>query len=179
MSKIQKYMFVSDIHGNIEIFNKIIEIFKTENADKLVILGDTSAGYYSEENNELIAEILNEMQDKVEVIHGNCDTSDFEELLDFETYDDDTLYINGVFVTITHGHLYGSYNLPQICGKIYIQGHTHAPLLMKQGERIIANPGSPTRPRGTDLKCYIIIDEKTIKLKEFNGVVINEIFFGD
>ena len=38
-----KYMFVSDIHGNIEILTFIIEAFKKENANMLVILGDTSA----------------------------------------------------------------------------------------------------------------------------------------
>ncbi len=177
MSNPRKYMFVSDIHGNIEIFNRIIEIFKAEKADILVLLGDTSAGFFNSENNELMADVLNEMLDKVEVIHGNCDSSDFEDLLEFEVFDDDTLYINGVFVTITHGHIYGSYNLPPNCGKIYIQGHTHTPLLMKRGDKILANPGSPTRPRGTDLKCYLIIDEDSIKLKEFNGVVINEIEF--
>ena len=51
------------------------------------------------------------MKKSVEVIRGNCDTSDFEDLLEFEMYDDDTLYINVKFVSITHGHIYNSYHL--------------------------------------------------------------------
>ena len=82
MEKAQKYMFVSDIHGDLEIFEEIIEIFNKEKADCLVILGDTSAGYYNEENNKEIADVLNSMGNKVELIRGNCDSYDFEELLE-------------------------------------------------------------------------------------------------
>ena len=177
MDKPQKYMFVSDIHGNLDIFNEIIKIFNKEEADKLVFLGDTGAGYYDEENNQKIAEVLNSMGKKVELIRGNCDKSDFEDLLDFNIYNDDTLYINGKFVTITHGHIYGSYCLPEYCGEIFIQGHTHVPILEKQGQYILANPGSPSRPRGMNIKCYIIIDEKSIKLKSFSGEILKNIDF--
>ena len=38
-----KYMFISDIHGNYEIFEECIKAFKEEHADILVLLGDTSA----------------------------------------------------------------------------------------------------------------------------------------
>lgn len=168
-------MFVADIHGNLEIFQKCIEIFNKEKADKIVFLGDTGAGYYNEENNQKIAEILNSMKEKVEVIRGNCDSSDFEDLLEFEVFDDDILYINGKFVSVEHGHRYNAYNLPPNCGDIIIQGHTHVPMLVKSGGRILANPGSPTRPRGTDLKCYIIIDEKNIELKNFEQEILSNI----
>ena len=177
MNKPQKYMFVSDIHGNITIFEEIIEIFNKENADKLVFLGDTGAVYYDEENNQIMADVLNAMKNKVELIRGNCDSSDFEELLDFEIFDDDTLYINEKFVSIAHGHRYNSYRLPPNCGDIFIQGHTHIPMLVESSGRILANPGSPSRPRGTDLKCYIIIDEESIKLKSFTGELIKEFAF--
>ena len=38
-----KYIFVSDIHGNFEQLEKCIDIFYKEEANKLVLLGDTSA----------------------------------------------------------------------------------------------------------------------------------------
>ena len=177
MEKTLKYMFVADIHGNLDNFRKVIELFEEEKADKIVFLGDTGAGYYDEENNKIIADKLNEMGKKVELIRGNCDRSNFEELLEFPMYDDDTLYINGKFVTITHGHLNGSYYLPEYCGEIYIQGHTHVPLLEKRGSYILANPGSPSRPRGMDIKCYIIVDANGISLKSFTREVLKEILF--
>ena len=177
MSKIEKYMFVSDIHGNINVFEEVIDIFNKENADKLVFLGDTGAGYYDEENNQKIADVLNSMKNKVELIRGNCDSSDFEDLIDFEIFDDDILYINGKFVSIAHGHRYNMNRLPPNCGDIFIQGHTHVPMLVESGGRILANPGSPSRPRGIGIKCYILIDEKRIALKSFSGEILKEIFF--
>ena len=171
-----KYMFVSDIHGNVDRFNEVIDIFKNEKADKLVILGDTSAAM-SKSDNEQISEILNNMKGKIEVIRGNCDTRDFEELLDFEIFDMDNLYVNGKVVSITHGHYYNCYNLPYNCGDIFIQGHTHIPMLLKSNEKILANPGSISRPRGTDLRCYIIIDEEKIYLKILEGNTVKEIDF--
>ena len=134
-------------------------------------------GYYDEENNQIISDVLNSMQNKVEVIRGNCDSFDFEELLDFEVFDDDTLYVNGKFVSIAHGHRYNMYRLPPNCGDIFIQGHTHIPTLVESGGKILANPGSPTRPRGMGIKCYILIDKEGIKLKSFNEEVLKQIIF--
>ena len=169
-----KYMFVSDIHGNVDRFNEVLEIFANEKADKLVFLGDTSASM-SKCDNEHISEKLNSMKSKIEVIRGNCDVRDFEEMLDFEIFDMDNLYINGKIVSITHGHYYNCYNLPYNCGEIFIQGHTHVPMLLKSNEKILANPGSVSRPRGTDLRCYIVMDEKKIYLKTLEKKVIKEL----
>lgn len=171
-----KYIFVSDIHGNIDKLQDAIEIIKKENADKLVILGDTASNI-DKEDNKVIAQMLNDIKNKVVVIRGNCDTRDFEENLGFEIFDMDNLYINGKFVSITHGHYYNCYNLPFNCGEIFIQGHTHIPMLVKENGKILANPGSLSRPRGVDLRCYIVIDEFKISLKTINGDIIKEIVF--
>ena len=168
------YMFVSDIHGSIEKLEEIIEIFNKENANKLVILGDT-ASHTDDLTNEKIAVLLNSLKDKIEIIRGNCDTRSFEEKLEFEIFDMDNLYVNGKFVTITHGHYYNCYELPVNCGEIFIQGHTHIPMLQKINGRILANPGSVTKPRGVDLRCYIIINDEKILLKTLEGKLVKEI----
>lgn len=169
-----KYMFVSDIHGNVDGLEIIINKLKDEKADKLVLLGDTAASINREDNAQL-ADILNKFKDKVEVIRGNCDTIEFEELLDFEIFDIDTLYINKKFVTITHGHYYNSWELPSNCGDIFIQGHTHIPMLKKENGKIIANPGSITRPKGCDLRCYLLLDEEKLSLKTLDGKLVKEL----
>ncbi len=174
-----KYMFISDIHGNLENLEKYIEIFEKEGVDRLILLGDTSGGYYDDKD-YYIAEILNNMKNKVEVIRGNCDTQDFEEMLDFEMFDDDTLPFytakgEYIFLTVTHGHIYNYNRLPPNCGKVFIQGHTHVPMLLESGGRILANPGSPTRPRGSNQKCYIMLDEEEISLVSVDGEVLNRI----
>ena len=169
-----KYIFASDIHGSVDGLKKVIEIFNKEGADNLVLLGDTASSMDKSDNLEM-AGLLNAMKEKVELIRGNCDTLSFEDMLDFEMYDIDTLYINSNFVTITHGNGYNCYELPPNCGDIFIQGHTHVPMLEKRGEIIIANPGSISRPRGVDLRCYILLDEKRIVLKTLEQKEVKEI----
>lgn len=171
-----KYMFISDVHGNIDRLEDCLKAFDSEKADKLIILGDTSSRE-SESDNELIASMLNNIKSKIEVIRGNCDTQDFEDELDVEMFDMDTLYINKKFVTITHGHYYNYLELPSNCGEIFIQGHTHIPILQKQNGKIFANPGSVSRPRGSDLRCYIIMDDEKISLKTLEGNLVKEEYF--
>ena len=169
-----KYIFVSDVHGNIEYLEKIMQILKNEEAEKLIILGDTASSVDNITNKEM-AKILNDNKQYIEVIRGNCDTIDFEEMLDFEIFDIDNLYINKKVVTITHGHYYNCYELPSNCGEIFIQGHTHIPMLIKQNDKILANPGSVSRPKGADLRCYILIDEEKIYLKTLEGKIVKSI----
>jgi len=171
-------MFASDIHGNISRFDEMMEIFYHEKCNKLVILGDTSS-YSDELDNIYIAKTLNDMANKVEVIRGNCDTFSFEENLKIPMFDCDNIFINGRIVTVTHGHYYHSSNLPENCGEIFIQGHTHIPLLQKINGRIFGNPGSVTRPRGSDLRCYIIMDNDKMVLKTLGGKIVKEIIFED
>lgn len=165
-----KYMFISDVHGNVDNLNKAFEAFQREGAEKLILLGDTSS--IDRGVNQEISTILNQEKDWIEIIRGNCDTFAFEEMLDMQMLDMDTLYINKKFVTITHGHYYNDRELPPNCGEIFIQGHTHIPKLQKESNRILANPGSITRPRGCDLRCYILIDESSISLKTLEGVMV-------
>ena len=173
-----KYIFVSDIHGSVDRFNEVLEIFYKEKADKIIFLGDTASSM-SKSDNEEITEKLNGMKNKIEVIRGNCDTRNFEEMLEFEIFDMDNLYLNGKVVSITHGHYYNYYNLPYNCGEIFIQGHTHVPLLQQVKDKIMANPGSVSRPRGTDLRCYIIVDEEKIYLRTIDGKNVKEIAFDE
>ena len=171
-----KYIFVSDIHGKTEMMEECIKIFEKENADKLVILGDTAAQIDTLANEE-IAILINKMKENIEIIRGNCDNKHLEELLEIELLDMDNLYINGKLVTITHGHYYDCYNRPSNCGEIFIQGHTHVPMLQENNGMILANPGSLGRPRGTDLKCYLIMNEEKIELKTIDGKAIKTINF--
>ncbi|MBQ7669022.1 MAG: phosphodiesterase [Clostridia bacterium] len=169
-----KYMFISDIHGDVDRFNEALVSFNNEKADYLVLLGDTASST-SRNSNELISEELNKLNPKVEVIRGNCDSWDFIEMLNFETFDLDNLFVNGKIATVTHGHYYSTINLPENCGEIFLQGHTHIPMLQEVNGKILGNPGSLGRPRGTDLRCYIVIDKEKISLKTLEGRLVKEI----
>lgn len=71
--------------------------------------------------------------------------------------------------------MYSRNNLPENCGKIFLFGHTHVGMIEKIGERIIANPGSISKPRGGSKCSYIILSEEKIELKDLNGEIITNI----
>ena len=171
-----KVMCISDIHGNIECLNKAIEKYGEENADKLIILGDFSSYYFSSSDFE-VAEILNNMAGSIIAVKGNCDSMQADELFNFGLGYLKTIEVNGIKVTLTHGHIYNRNNLPENCGEIFLSGHTHVGMIEKIGDKIIANPGSISKPRGGTKKSYIIIDDKKIVLKTLNGEIIKTLDF--
>ena len=57
-------------------------------------------------------------------------------------------------------------------GDIFLCGHTHVGSLEKIEGKIIANPGSISKPRGGSKKSYIIIDEDKVILKTLKGDII-------
>lgn len=169
-----KVMCISDIHGNIENLKKIIKRFNEENAEKLLILGDFSSYYYSSTDFE-IAEILNNIAGAIIAVKGNCDNSHIDELFNFELGYLKTIDVNGIKVTLTHGHIYNRNHLPDNCGKIFLSGHTHVSMIERNGDRIFANPGSISKPRGGTKKSYIIINEESIELKTLDGEIIKSL----
>ena len=166
-----KVMCISDIHGNIECLKQTIEKYKEENAEKLIILGDFSSYYFSSSDFE-VAEILNNMAGSIIAVKGNCDSTQADELFNFGLGYLKTIEVNCIKVTLTHGHIYNRNNLPENCGEIFLSGHTHVGMIEKIGDKIIANPGSISKPRGGTQKSYIIIDDKNIYLKTLSGETI-------
>lgn len=168
-----KVMIISDIHGGIKYLEQALEQYKEEQAERLIILGDFS-GYFNSSSDYEVAELLNELIGEITAVRGNCDNEDFEEMINFGLMDLRHININGKIVTITHGHLYDKYNLPEYCGDIFISGHTHYGLIDKTDERIFANPGSISRPRNGSEHSYLIIDENKITLKNLEGKILVE-----
>lgn len=169
-----KIICISDIHGNIECLEKAIERFREEDAEKLIILGDFSSYYFSSSNFE-VAEILNNMAGSIIAVKGNCDNSEIDGIFNFGLTYIRNITINNVKITLTHGHIYNRNNLPEECGQIFLYGHTHVGSIEKIGDRIIANPGSISKPRGGSCKSYITIDEENVTLKRLDGEVIRKI----
>lgn len=170
-----KVMCISDIHGNTECLKQALERYKEEDVEKLLILGDFSGyGVFSSADLE-VAEILNNMSGVIIAVKGNCDSSKIEELLNFGLAYQRNIKVNENIVTITHGHIYNRNNLPESCGNIFLSGHTHIGMIEKIGERIIANPGSISKPRGGSKKSYIVIDEEKITLKSLQGEIMKSL----
>lgn len=168
-----KAFVISDIHGQAQYLKKALERFREEQADKLVILGDFG-GYFNSSSNYEVAEILNNFTGEICAVRGNCDSETFEKMLNFKLMDIRHINLNGNIVTLTHGHIYNKYNLPEYCGNIFLSGHTHCGIIEKQNDKIFANPGSISRPRNGSEHSYLLINENKILLKNLDGKILME-----
>jgi len=177
-----KLFFVSDIHGSPFYLKQVLEDFKKEKADYIVILGDHL--YHGarnplprEYNPKEVAQLLNEFSDKIIAVRGNCDSEVDEMVLEFpmmSTYS--TVLHNGRRLFLTHGHIYHENNLPNLReGDALIYGHTHIPKLDKKGNVYIINPGSITFPKENNPNSYGILENNTFKIKDLNGNIFKEI----
>lgn len=155
-----KVLIVSDIHGGYSNIKKVLD--DNPKFDLLLILGDI---LYGGSNSDELSSLLNKYTSKIISVCGNCDSFVDTSSLDFF---DDKLYvtvpIDGKLVFITHGHVYNRYNIPNLPYEVYIQGHTHIPL-MEYGDKLYLNPGSITRPRGGSVKSYIFYENGEFMLK--------------
>ena len=83
-----KYMFASDIHGSQYYCKKMLDAYKQEKADRLVLLGDL---LYHGPRNDLpkdyapkqVIAMLNEVKEELYVVRGNCDAEVDQMVLQF------------------------------------------------------------------------------------------------
>lgn len=174
-----KLLVVSDIHGSAYYAEKIPEIFEREKADKIIVLGDL---YYHGPRNPLtkdyspmkVAEILNSLKDRLEVIKGNCDAEVDEMISEFKFKEHLLLYVNNMKIYFTHGHKNNMDNLPDEQIDMMVYGHFHTGFIVKKDGIIFANPGSISLPKDNTKNSYSILDKESIVLKDIDGNVIDE-----
>ena len=179
-----KLLFISDIHGSLYYARQAIEIFKKENADYIVILGDHL--YHGarnplpvEYNTIEVAKLLNQYSNRIISIRGNCDSEVDEMVLSFpmmSTYS--TVFYNGKRLFLTHGHIYNEDNLPKLSEvDVFAYGHTHIPKAEKREGIFVINPGSITFPKENYTNSYGIMDETSFKVKDLDGNAFIELNF--
>lgn len=168
-----KYLVVSDIHGSLYYTNKIIEIYKKENPDKIVLLGDL---YYHGPRNPLtkeynpmeVSNILNSMKDIILCTKGNCDAEVDEMVSEFKFEDSIELEVSGLKILFTHGHKYNIDNIPQNID-VLVYGHFHTGFIKEKDGIICVNTGSISLPKDDTSNSYLIIDDNQIILKDIEG----------
>lgn len=174
-----KLIIASDIHGDVNCTNALLEVMKKENADKLVLLGDIlyhgprndlPAGY----NPKMVIAALNNIADKIICVRGNCDAEVDQMVLKFPIMDDFRyIEVDGLRIFATHGHHYNQDTPPRLsAGEILIHGHTHIPKCEKFGENYCMNPGSISIPKGGFKPSYMTYENRTFEIKDFDGGII-------
>ena len=185
-----KLMIASDIHGSAFYCEQMIEAYKREGADKLLLLGDIL--YHGPRNDlpegyapkEVIA-MLNPMKKELLCVRGNCDTEVDQMVLEFPILAD-YCYLNlsgdpeeknsDVTIFATHGHVYNPHKLPMLKdGDILLNGHTHIPAWEPFGrENLYLNPGSVSIPKNDTAHGYMILENGTFTWKTLSGEPYHE-----
>ncbi len=175
-----KYFVISDIHGSYYYFEKAIEYFKKSKCDKIIILGDI---LYHGPRNDLpyghnvknLVSILNQYKDYIIAVKGNCDAEVDQMVLDFKIHDEYNLNIDGINYYLIHGqHLDFDDENNSKKGKVILYGHTHIYDFKNINGIYYFNPGSISIPKVYNEHTFAIIENKTIKLYDFEGNRINE-----
>lgn len=174
-----KLMIASDIHGSAYYCKKLIAAYESEQADKLLLLGDIL--YHGPRNDlphdynpkEVIA-MLNSMKHELLCVRGNCDTEVDQMVLEFPILADYCfIELDGHTIFATHGHVHNPKNLPMLKdGDILLNGHTHIPANQNMGTYTYMNPGSVSIPKEGSAHGYMIYDGNFI-WKDLDGNVLD------
>jgi len=167
-----KVLIVSDIHGNYNNLNKVIN--DNKGFDYLLILGDILSSFCGDD----IINLLNSYNTKIIAVRGNCDNMNIEKLdFSLENYFVVTPIDNKLFF-LTHGHLYDRHSDLGVDYDVYLQGHTHVPMMIEENNKLYLNPGSITLPRGGSIKSYILYESGVFYLKSVDdNTVIKKVEF--
>ena len=171
-----KLLIASDIHGSAYYAKKLVEAYKQENADRLVLLGDIlyhgprnplPEGYSPKE----VIELLNPLAKEILAVRGNCDSEVDQMVLAFPMMADYALlHVDGVSIFATHGHLYNTDQLPPLpAGEILLHGHTHVPVCEKGEGYIYLNPGSLSIPKENSPHGYMTFEFGVFTWKTIDG----------
>ena len=169
-----KLFIASDIHGSAYYCRKMIEAFKAEKADRMLLLGDIL--YHGPRNDlpqeyapkEVIA-LLNSLKDKILCVRGNCDTEVDQMVLEFPIMAEYAeLAADNHRFFLTHGHLWNENNLPPVPdGTVLVHGHTHIPEYRLIGDTgvVLFNPGSISLPKQQTPRSFGFFDGEELTLR--------------
>ena len=173
-----KLMFASDIHGSEYYCRKMLDMYKKENPQKLILLGDIL--YHGprndlpkEYNPKAVIELLNNISDEILCVRGNCDTEVDQMVFPFPVLAEYAyLYSGKCCIFATHGHIFNEDNLPPLSkGDVLLNGHTHIPALREHEDYIYMNPGSVSIPKENSEHSYMIFEDSEFLWKNLDGEV--------
>ncbi|MGN0704131.1 MAG: phosphodiesterase [Lentihominibacter sp.] len=175
-----KWMIASDIHGSAYYCSRLIEAYKTEKAERLLLLGDV---LYHGPRNDLprdyapkkVIEMLNAMKDDIFAVRGNCESEVDQMVLQFPVLAEYALIPAGDrLIYAVHGHNYNEKNLPPLHkGDILLNGHTHVPKCVEHDDYVYMNPGSVSIPKEDSHHGYMIFEDNVFIWKDLEGEVKN------
>ena len=173
-----KFMIASDLHGSAYYTRQLLDAFRREQADRLILLGDL---LYHGPRNDLpegyapkeVITLLNDVSEKLLCVRGNCDTEVDQMVLPFPILADyAVLPVGQRLMYCTHGHHFNVSALPPMQkGDILIYGHTHVPLKDVNDDRVCLNPGSVSIPKENSWHGCMTLVDGHFRWMDFDGNV--------
>lgn len=171
-----KWLIASDIHGSAYYCEKLLTAYRRERADRILLLGDI---LYHGPRNDLpkeydpkrVMEMLNEIENDIVCVRGNCDAEVDQMILNFPIMADYAIINVGKHIIFaTHGHIYNNENLPPIHeDDIILHGHTHIPVCEKFATHTFINPGSVSIPKANSPHSYMTFEGTVFEWKNIEG----------
>ena len=177
-----KYLVVSDIHGCLPALEKVLDFYRENNYDMMLILGDVLN--YGPRNGVpqgldamAIVDRLNAMADRIVAIRGNCDSEVDQMLLEFPMLADSSMVVSGKRrIFLTHGHIFSPDKRPCKGIDLFFSGHTHLWELRKDGDTVICNTGSITFPKDGRPATFATIEEDgSVAVRTLDGNILQQI----
>ena len=171
-----KLLIASDIHGSAYYCGKLLEAWKKEQPDKLLLLGDI---LYHGPRNDLpkdyapkqVISMLNDIKEEILWVRGNCEAEVDQMVLEFPVLADYCiLYEKDHMIFATHGHIHNEKNVPPLKkGDILLHGHTHVPGVWEHENYVYLNPGSVSIPKEGSAHSYLMLEDGSFLWKTLEG----------
>ena len=171
-----KWMVASDIHGSAKWCARMLDAWRAEAPQRLILLGDLL--YHGPRNDlpeayapkEVIA-MLNAVAPQLLCVRGNCEAEVDQMVLSFPVMADyAALMLDGHVVYATHGHVFNAENPPPLMpGDALLFGHTHIPGFWRRGGIACANPGSVSIPKNGAPHSYAVIEDGEMIWKDLEA----------
>lgn len=175
-----KWMVASDLHGSAYYCRKLLEAYRAEGAERLVLLGDL---LYHGPRNDLpreyapkeVAAMLNAVADELLCVRGNCEAEVDQLMLQFPVMAEYAVfYLGKTMYFATHGHKFNKETPPCLKeGDVLLHGHTHVTadeLCTAKGPHgsytyRYLNPGSVSIPKENTVRGYLLLTEEGAEFK--------------
>lgn len=180
--KKMKLLIASDIHGSSICCEKLLNAYKEEKAQRMLLLGDI---LYHGPRNDLpaeyapkkVIEMLNSYKDEIYAVRGNCEAEVDQMVLQFPVLADYMLlFWEERAVYATHGHVYHETNLPPMkTGDVLLHGHTHVLRAEEKNGILFLNPGSVSIPKEGNPPTYAVYEDGKFSIRDLERNTVKEI----
>lgn len=167
-----KWLIASDLHGSAECCDRLLDAYRREGAERLLLLGDILFNGHGTADKKGVADRLNPLSDRIICVRGNCDSDGDAAMLAFPVragYVKIPMGARTVFAT--HGDWYNEDNLPpdMAAGDILLHGHTHVPKAKTDGRYLCFNPGSAAQPLENSIRGYMTAEDGLFRWMTLEG----------